>query len=276
MCQFVRLISLSGLLLSLGMSGCSMHNQYYAEETIEEKFTVSAEPTVTVETFNGGIEVRVGAANQVEARVIKRAGGDDAEQAAKLLQEFEVKMEEPGPNRIEIAVKVANRSQSPNCGAKVELIVPATAVLNLRTSNGGVTVLDVGGNLTLRTSNGMVKVHGTTGTLNLSTSNGAVEITGKDTTVTAETKNGPITFRGSLREAVHTFMTSNGRIKLELPADATFSLDATTSNGKIDCAYKIKTTKKTKDRELIGAVGDDPKTSLKLRSSNGNVSIVPN
>jgi hypothetical protein len=272
----VRLLSLSAFLLTLGLSGCDLRHPYFAEETIEEKFAVTAEPTVSVETFHGSVEVRQGKANLVEVRLIKRAGGVDAEQAARLLQEFVVKLEETKPNHIDISVKIAERNLTPQRGARVELLVPAKAALNLRTSNAPITVLDVGGSLTLRTANGAIQVQGTTGTLNLSTSNSPVEITGQDATITAESTNGTISFRGSLREAVHTLMTRNGRIKLELPASATFHLDAATTSGKIDCAFKLKPTKKTKDRELIGTVGDDPKTSLKLRTSNGNISITPN
>ncbi|HMP03342.1 MAG TPA: DUF4097 family beta strand repeat-containing protein [Gemmatales bacterium] len=272
----LRLPLLAALLLPLGSSGCYFgFAQVHAEEVIEETFEVAGEPTVDVDSFNGSIKVEPGESGRVMVRVIKKVGAETEEVAVGRLGDIEVAMGETEPDHIRVTAKLRSKGLvSGSYGARVELVVPAKATLQLRTSNGNVTVTDVNGSVTARSTNGSLKVQGNA-VMNLNSSNGNIEVIGDQITVTADTTNGSIMLKGSLAQAVHSLTTSNGSIRLQLPGDSQFHLDAATSNSRVECSFQVETkTAGKRDRTLTGTVGSDPKTSLKLRTSNGNIRIL--
>jgi DUF4097 and DUF4098 domain-containing protein YvlB len=111
--------------------------------------------------------------------------------------------------------------------------------------------------------------------MDLQTSNGAITIEADRAEVTAHTSNGAIRFRGSLARGEHSLHTSNGSIDVGVPANAQFRFDAQTSRGTIVNAFsKEQPTGKAKNH-LAGTVGENPSTSLQLRTSNGSITLRP-
>jgi DUF4097 and DUF4098 domain-containing protein YvlB len=276
----------------LSLTGCWVVNMhpFTAEQEVSETFHTKATPKIVVDTFNGAIDVTPGDKGTVEARVTKRASGSSQEDAEQDLENIEVSMTQEG-DTIHITAHKGEPSMWSNRGASVDLQVPDGTVLELRTSNGKVSVVAVTGDVTAHSSNGSIQIKGSRGKLNLTTSNGPIQteggvgrldlktsngtITAKSTkaVVKARTSNGGIQFIGRLIDGDHTFQTSNGRIALSLPADAEFRLDASTSNGRVKSAFALDETEKTGKHELRGTVGKDPKAAIKLRTSNGSIDI---
>jgi hypothetical protein len=60
-----------------------------------------------------------------------------------------------------------------------------------------------------------------------------------------------------------------------LPADAGFRLDAQTSIGTVRCQFPYRGRDGKAKTELRAIVGDNPKTTLELRTSTGNIEIRP-
>lgn len=71
------------------------------------------------------------------------------------------------------------------------------------------------------------------------------------------------------------FTSSNGDIRVWLPADAQFDFKAAASNGKIDCEFPFKSDKARSRRHQARHMGDDPHRSLELTTSNASIDIRP-
>jgi RNA polymerase sigma factor (sigma-70 family) len=263
------------------------------EEVVTKSFTFKKAPRFVVETFNGPIEVATGTEGTANAKVTKRVQAASEEAAKEDLKNVVVQMTQER-DTIRITAKTEGLNVMTNRGAAVELQVPAGAPLELHSSNGRVTVSGPSGDVTatssngrievkggkgklhLKTSNGRVTVDGGTGPLDLNTTNGRIEIKATKAAVKAHTTNGAIHFSGTLSEGDHTFNTSNGSVTVTLPADARFRFDAQTSNGKVTSQFSLKDgDSKKKKTHLSGTVGDNPTTTLKLHTSNGNIEVKP-
>jgi DUF4097 and DUF4098 domain-containing protein YvlB len=261
---------------SLGCSTSIGVSLSTADETVQKSFEVGASPRVVVETFNGKVQVTTDAAPTVSVSVTKRGSGNTQAAAQDDLKNIEVTMTQDGGAVRVVARRINRASNWGNSGASATLKVPSGAVLELRSSNGTVTVLGQTGDVTINTSNGKISVDGSRGQLKLDTSNGSIEASADQAVVNARTSNGAITFKGALAQGNHTLRTSNGKITLTLPASASFKLDAETSNGKVSSDFAVTRTGGSRDSELRGTVGDNPATSIELRTSNGGIELRKN
>jgi len=263
------------LIVALALAGCYVDfgfNAVTAEERGSQTVDAPTAPRVVVESFNGEIEVRAGSEGEVEADWVKRGSGDSQAAAQDDLNNVEVTVTREG-DAVRIIARRTDSRPANNSGASFEVRVPANAVLDLRTSNGGITVDGITGEVRADTSNGKVRVDGATGRVDLSSSNGEIDVTATNAAVTVRTSNGAIRFEGSLADGDHTFSTSNGRIVLTLPSDARFRVDARTSNGEVMTDFPVTVSGKIEKDALNGTVGENPAVSLRLESSNGSIEI---
>jgi DUF4097 and DUF4098 domain-containing protein YvlB len=123
------------------------------------------------------------------------------------------------------------------------------------------------------TSNGSVKIRGGSGKVHARSQFGGIDIEGDKLRVDAETANGAVRFAGSLAEGENVMRSQFGSLTALLPRDARFRLDASTDFGRVSTGFKVNSTGAAGEKHLIGAVGDDPKTTLKLRTSNGSIDV---
>lgn len=109
--------------------------------------------------------------------------------------------------------------------------------IDVRTSNGRISLDDIDGSISARTSNGRIEGERLTGgAIEVRTSNGAIEIRSDgEHDVTASTSNGSITVVVPDGDYRIDMETSNGRTESELGDDpgADVRLDLQTSNGSI-------------------------------------------
>jgi hypothetical protein len=154
-------------------------------------------------------------------------------------------------------------------------IKKAKGPLTLKSSFGAIRIEPAGGDVTAETSNGDIQIHGDVERVLARSSFGNIEIYGATSAVNAETSNGTISFNGSLADSENIFKTSFGHVALTLPVDAQFSLDAKTSFGAIRTGFTLATTGSSSKTHLTGTVGANPKTTLKLTTSNGNIVVNP-
>ena len=85
--------------------------------------------------------------------------------------------------------------------------------------------------------------------------------------------NGGVTFTGSLAAGDQTFHTSNGNIAVSLPKGTSFRIDADTSHGRVSSTFSVHGEQERKKNQLHRKVGDNPKFSLKLHTSNGSIHV---
>jgi DUF4097 and DUF4098 domain-containing protein YvlB len=124
-----------------------------------------------------------------------------------------------------------------------------------------------------RTVNGDVSAEGLSAPVSVRTVNGDAGFS-TSSYGDASTVNGSI--RGSMGSTQWTqtlkFRTVNGSISLDLPADASTDVDATTVNGGIDTDFAITVTGKVNPRRLTGTIGGGGR-SLDLETVNGSVRL---
>ena len=277
---------------ALALSGCMELPIHEAMRTLEGSYDVTGVVDLDVSTSNARVTIR-GVEGQTSVEVIAtlRSRGGSLLKAANRVAKIVVEMLHDG-NHVVLSYDASAHSWDVRRYSSVEfeITVPPTVDVEVETSNGQIEVSDVIGILRLdtsneaidvadvlgevdaSTSNGTISVDTYEGILDLDTSNGRIEMTSITGVVNAQTSNGRITFDGTLIEgADHRMATSNGRIDVTLPADASLIIEARTSNASIST-----------DLLLIGdtagnewnAVLNPPATgTLTLDTSNGSIEI---
>ena len=108
----------------------------------------------------------------------------------------------------------------------------------------------------------------------MATSNGPVRVsTSAPVALDLHTSNGGITFDGSLQQGQATIEASNGPVELRLPADAAFTIDASTSNGKIAAVPGRGSRVRRCARGTAGSPEDAATTEVTVRTSNGPITL---
>ncbi|MCU0483320.1 MAG: DUF4097 domain-containing protein [Chloroflexi bacterium] len=251
------------------------------------------ETLVVIETFNGPVTVRAGEPGRVEATLeVTGTGTTRAEADADRANVATTLEEEVGRVRLR-AVYAPNPGSPGNRGAAATVMVPPGSELEIRTSNGAVTVDGVGAALRVVTSNAAVTVAGSTGDTVVETSNGDVRLTAAggmidvrssnapvtveatDAIVAVATSSGAVRFEGSLAPGDSSFVSSNGPVEVALPAEATFAIDASTSNGRVIVDFALVSSGAASSTEVQGSVGSDPVVAIAIETSNADVTVRP-
>jgi DUF4097 and DUF4098 domain-containing protein YvlB len=146
--------------------------------------------------------------------------------------------------------------------------------LDVETSFGDVTVAGVRAtSYRLASSSGNLALDGCTGPLDLQTGFGNVEVrNGAEAQLALKTDSGEIRFSGSLdAQGEHRVESNFGSVRLVLPAESAFDLDAETGFGSIDSEFPV-TVSQFEEKHMVGEVnGGGP--LLRIRSSSGNVTL---
>jgi hypothetical protein len=146
--------------------------------------------------------------------------------------------------------------------------VPSGLLSRVRTSNGQVFVSSMNADSDVRSSNGSVTMEHIQGNATISTSNGSVSINDISGVIDAHTTNGSIKGQ-SVVGGNWVCTTTNGSIKLSIPADSNANIDAKTSNGKIDGDVSWQFDKKHHARVALGHGGKQ----IWLTTSNSSVTV---
>ena len=276
--SLVTTTMLAALLAAGAVGGCvTAIGGVQARDTVSLSLDVAQATPVRVETFNGGIEVRPGAASEVAAEVVRTGRGVDQAAAEADRDAIEVELLEVDGVALLRAVYTPDPTSVPTgSGAAVSLLVPPDARLELLTSNGPITVQGLGAGLEAQTSNGPIELAGVAGSVAAATSNGPITVTtAAPVSVDLGTSNGGITFEGELLPGAAVLETSNGPVELRLPFDAAFTIDAQTSASQVTSEFELDGT--IDERSITGTVGapaEATAVSIQVRTSNGPVRLV--
>ncbi len=265
-------------------SGCI--ERFPAEYSETERLSVPlpAGGTLHVTTQNGWIRVRSGEVNEVQITAEKVVRSVTEQEAERFCKETKV-VTETQVSGATISVELPEGHQRrASIAVSIEAVVPKNCSLNLLTSNGDVEAQGVAGGAEMRSANGRIGAQDIGGKVVAHTSNGAVELERISGFADAETSNGSITIKeagGDIRcetsngrillekvVASAEAFTSNGSITCTLSADASATVSANTTTGKVSCDFLVT----IKRDRLSGKIGDG-KASINLRTSNGNIHI---
>lgn len=220
---------------------------------IREFVVPASGATIAVDAApNGGIKVEGQARQDVQVQACVTASAATVEQARSLAQRVEVvatadRVSAEGP---------AGLDRRESWHVSYRLSVPNRTSLSLRSSNGGISISDVDGEIDFRTVNGGVSLMRLAGNVRGRTSNGGVDVD-----LDGATWNG----------AGLDVETSNGGVKMAIPANYSARLETGTVNGRMNIDFPVT---------VQGRIGRTVETQLgsggpliKVRTSNGGVSI---
>ena len=281
--------------------------------TEDFKFSYKLTPTgrVSVEGYNGSIDVTGWERNEIEIVGTKYASSDELLKEIKIdtmntadtvtLRVHRLKNSESwfgrGGTGVKMTIRVPRKAQldriaSSNGSVRIESVDGDARVttsngairvanlggkLDASTSNGKLEAIDIKGGAMLRTSNGSIQAESVRGPFEASTSNGAIRARIDDvpsgSPVRATSSNGSIelTF-SSFHEHEVKASTSNSAITVRLPERVNAELRAATSNSNVTSDYDVTVRGAISKNRLEGRLGSGG-SLINLTSSNGPIRI---
>ena len=140
---------------------------------------------------------------------------DDGQAADQTADRFALRERTPDGGGPPVITLEERRTESPEPGV-LEVRLPESVQLRIRSRNGSVTVRDLHGQLKVRTRNGSIHVHGFHGRVQAAAANGSLLLDALEAPyLEAATSNGKIRLAAS-RVGGGTVRSANGRIALQL------------------------------------------------------------
>jgi hypothetical protein len=232
----------------------------------------------SVRNFNGAIEIRPGATDQVEVRAIVRT---DSRTVAK---DFTFDVQDRAADDVEICT--VNRGMNAcipddswsDDQPSVQFIIDVPRGLRLRatTGNGDVIVMQAVSEVDVKSGNGDVVIRESSGGASVSSGNGDVTIALANGPVRATSGNGNVDVRmisvlpGSDSMSISS---GNGNVKVTLPPDYNGQLDASTGHHGVKTDFDVRTRVRDSNSRLRGSIGNGNGPLIKVHSGNGRVEI---
>jgi DUF4097 and DUF4098 domain-containing protein YvlB len=244
-------------ILAFALSGCvGMHGlNASATEEWTRSYPLAAGGELSIENGNGRIEIEPSDGATVDVRAEKIAKAATEAGARELLPRITIS-DDAKPDRVSITTA---RMSGVMIGAGFEVRyhvrAPKTAALNIRQSNGSITVNGWTGDVSAHGTNGAVIGKGLSGGVDASAVNGAVTID-----------------MASVGAHRISLQTTNGGVTLALPDEAKADVDAAVTNGGISVnGVKLEVTEQSR-RRLQGKMNGGG-TAVELKTVNGGVRL---
>ena len=228
-----------------------------ASDTWTRSYAVDPGGRIEILNVNGEVRAEAWTGSQVEVTAERTASGASDESARELLGKLEMR-EEVSPARVRVEVRGPS-SWRGGYGAKFLVRVPAGVHVDLRTVNGGVRLVNVGGEVRATSTNGGVK-----GTLS-----GA-------SLVEARTTNGGVelSIAGAIAPDADVRLTSvNGGVRLDVPGDTKASLSARCTNGRVDVSALPLAIEGEQTRRRVQGTLNGGGARIELQTTNGGVTV---
>jgi hypothetical protein len=290
-------VTLAGAMLApLALGACVVRvdsNDFRARE--EKRFQVTGAPEINLTTFDGPIDVRGWDRDEVFVEVEKRGREKDAVEQIEVVSEqkgnrITLEARQPGGKKYAFGMLTAmSRSAkliaSIPRGSNIVLrtgdgsitIEQVKGRIELRTSDGNITGLDLSGDLLARTDDGGVRLNSLDGRCDVVTGDGSITLDGRFDFVRARTEDGSVTLKvlpGSKVRENWSLITGDGSAIVYLPDGLSAELDAESSSGhtRIDQALRIHTDGENSKTMLRGTMGDGG-GNLRVRTADGHISF---
>lgn len=220
-----RLSLLIAVVALLGCDVVGLAGSARFREDFHYNYKLSPGGRLSVESFNGSVEILSWERDEVDISGAKYASSEDLLAALKV----DVVATE---NLIQVRT-IRPSGRRGNMGAKYVIHAPRrTGLDRIESSNGAVTVEGFEGDARLRTSNGGVRITNLTGNIEAETSNGGMDLSGFQGSAVLHTSNGGIKADGVRGHFEAT--TSNGGVDATIAGDGdNRPIRVRTSNGSI-------------------------------------------
>jgi len=222
-------------------------------ETIQESHEAETISTVAVRTINGNIDVMTWEKSEIAIEVTKKVKGRTEAKAQENAQKVEIEIsEEDGVLNI-----ITHQPRRIKASVSYLLSMPAALHLQLKTTNGNVTVLGNHGDKELSTTNGKVKLDSSRGSIHANTTNGSIDAimlsSGDDNSFS--TTNGHIKVELLGGEPMPlSAKTTNGSVHVSIPENFGMRLNAKTTNGRVHSDLPVMVIGEQKKNRLQGDI----------------------
>lgn len=284
-------------------------NDRYRED-FRYSYKLNSNGRVSLEGFNGSIDITGWDRTEIEVAGTKYASNED------LLRQIKINITNSDDSIYIKADKPFDRSWWQNGGGGVKFVIRVPKKIQLdriASSNGSVRVESIDGSARLTTSNGAIRVAYLNGSLDASTSNGTLELRDINGGMMLKTSNGTVradnvkgsfeahTSNGAIRARLSQVpssspirvsssngtidltldqysgndvraSTSNSSITLNLPPNVNAQLRAVTSNAHVSTDYEITVRGSISKNRIEGKIGNGGPL-IDLSSSNGSIKI---
>ncbi len=217
------------------------------------QFTVVAAGTMTVNAEpNGGIQVEGGPRGDIQVLAKINAQADTQARAKQIADAVRVTAT---PSDVS-ANGPSGLGRNEGWSVSYRLAVPTVSMLSLKSTNGGISIKDVDGQIEFRTVNGGVKLTNLAGDVKGRTSNGGVDVD----------LDGP-GWRGEGLDVE----TNNGGVHLRIPEQYSAHLETGTINGGLNIDFPL-TVQGRIDRQLSANLGSGG-APIRVQTHNGGVKV---
>jgi DUF4097 and DUF4098 domain-containing protein YvlB len=243
-------------------------------ERFSQTYKVTGEGMLDLQNIAGDVRVTAARGNEIRIDATKRVRSRDDSQTRRLLSELRIDVSHVG-NRVEVRT-IYPRTQGRNTSASVDYVitVPASAIVNVKTISGDVSVADVKGEVRAETVSGSVDASATPnlasaktisgdvraraltlGTVSGSvigsslearaieagTVSGTVQLTNvRAERVQAKAVSGDIEFDARLTKGGrYEFNSHSGHVRVMLTQPSGFELDASSFSGSIRTDFPV-------------------------------------
>ncbi|MGH7681168.1 MAG: DUF4097 family beta strand repeat-containing protein [Candidatus Eiseniibacteriota bacterium] len=274
----------AGVLLTVA-AGAPQAVAAQLRQVTEKVFPLEPGGEFRINSQNGRIVVEAWDRPEVRIQITREVRASDDERAAQLMKDLSADVT-VSKTSISIESKYPKRSESVGIwdvlGQKVTALnihyyvqVPAKTRVVLVTSNGEIRVRGIAGQVLGETMNGDVEVSSTTGHVEVSTTNGDIRLAGITGSARAGTTNGGINVEIRKLDVGDnvTLQTTNGNVSASLPSNLKATIEAVTTNGAVSIGYAIVRVGGSTSRAVVGTIGGGDGPAVKLRTTNGNVTV---
>jgi DUF4097 and DUF4098 domain-containing protein YvlB len=171
-----------------------------------------------------------------------------------------------------VAVSRVANAASANTGSGNIALNSISGAGRARTGSGNIVARGIGGDFSGSTGSGNVLVEQTAaGNVEMNSGSGSLQARGVQGSLSANTGSGNISAEGAL-SSDWRLKTSSGSVRIDLPSEAAFTVEARSSSGSIEVNHPLTVQGRIGRREVKGTVRGGG-SLLAVSTSSGSVHI---
>jgi len=250
----ILLVLLGGILALIGLA-IGKYGSYSKTEA-PRNFIVGAHPTLVVNDDVGTIHVNAGG-NSVIVQATEHNNGF---------------WRNRNPNDAQVNYSQNGDMVTVNASVKANLGFFSTDSVDLN-----ITVPSTG-DLQIKTNTGLIDVSGVSGQMLLSTATGAIDATNDTLSSSSSLKSntGEVSFNGSIdtNGGTYLFQADTGEVNVTLSAASSFHLIASTDTGSINSDFPVNIQHPNVTGASVNSdVGSSPKATVTLKANTGAINL---
>ena len=147
---------------------------------------------------------------------------------------------------------------------------------DLSTASGNITVLGGAGDTEADTASGNIKLENAQGILELGCASGDIKVMGAAGGGEFETASGNVSLQFDEITASIDAQSTSGNVKLQMPQNTAFTLEAATTSGNINTFFDDQLQYNKKGNKASGALNGASDLVISLETTSGNIKVLDN